>query len=137
MQRVALQCWHVGAARKKADREAQAEADRLRQEEAEGLGWCDPFVKRMPPPHNPDVDVYVATDLLKYVYARLTRELAHLQYDMADYVAAGKLDREANDDLQGWCVAGIREPHSSSALHLGQALPPDRRPALRGAHESA
>jgi hypothetical protein len=59
----------------------------------------------MPPPHNPDVDVYVATDLLKYVYAKLTRELAHLQYDMADYVAAGKLDREANDDLQGWCVS--------------------------------
>jgi hypothetical protein len=28
MQRVALQCWHVGAARKKADREAQAEARR-------------------------------------------------------------------------------------------------------------
>ena len=28
MQRVALQFWHVGAARKKADREAQAEARR-------------------------------------------------------------------------------------------------------------
>ena len=28
MQRVALQLWHVGAARKKADREAQAEARR-------------------------------------------------------------------------------------------------------------
>jgi hypothetical protein len=28
MQRVALQCWHVGAARKKADREAEAEARR-------------------------------------------------------------------------------------------------------------
>jgi hypothetical protein len=28
MQRVALQFWHVGAARKKADREAEAEARR-------------------------------------------------------------------------------------------------------------
>ena len=28
MQRVALQFWHVGAARKKADREARAEARR-------------------------------------------------------------------------------------------------------------
>ena len=41
MQRVALQFWHVGAARKKADREAQAEARRrLDQNASVRLRWC-------------------------------------------------------------------------------------------------
>jgi hypothetical protein len=34
MQRVALQFWHLGAAKEKADREAQEKADREAQEEA-------------------------------------------------------------------------------------------------------
>lgn len=36
MQRVALQFWHVGAARNKADREAEAEAEFFKVDESSG-----------------------------------------------------------------------------------------------------
>jgi hypothetical protein len=44
MQRVALQLWHVGAARTKADREARAEARRRLHQKLGGPDWRKSFV---------------------------------------------------------------------------------------------
>lgn len=76
----------------------------LREREHEG-SWCDPFITRLPPPRRTDLDVDDVTDLLKYVYATLSRAIADLQYYLAELAGTGRLDPEANDFLQfQWCA---------------------------------
>jgi hypothetical protein len=77
--------------------------ERIREQDAEG-SWCDPFITRLPPPRNPRLDVDDVTDLLKYVYATLSRAISELQYQLAELAGAGRLDLDANEDLQwNWC----------------------------------
>jgi hypothetical protein len=77
--------------------------ERIREHEAEG-SWCDPFIARLPPPHNPKLDVDDVTDQIKYVYATLSMAIAELQYQLAELTGTGRLDPEANQDLQwNWC----------------------------------
>ena len=74
-------------------------------EELEG-GWCDPFIQRMPPPRREDLNVDDVTDLVKYVYAGLSKAIAELQFQLAELAGTGKLDLQANKDLLqfGWCL---------------------------------
>jgi hypothetical protein len=76
--------------------------ERIREHEAEG-SWCDPFITRLPPPHNPKLDVDDVTDLIKYVYATLSMAIAELQYQLAELTGTGRLDPAVNHDLQEWC----------------------------------
>jgi hypothetical protein len=72
-------------------------------EELEGP-WCAPFIQRLPPPRREDLDVDDVTDLVKYVYANLAKAIAELQYQLAELAGTGKLDPDANHDLQwNWC----------------------------------
>lgn len=76
--------------------------ERIREQEAEP-SWCDPFITRLPPPRNPKLDVDDVTDLIKYVYATLSRAIAELQYQLAELTGTGRLDPTVNQDLQEWC----------------------------------
>lgn len=82
-----------------------AEMSERFQERAQETGsWCDPFITRRPPPRRPDLDVDDVTDLLKHVYATLSRAIAELQYQLAELTGTGRLDPEANEHLQWeWC----------------------------------
>lgn len=74
-------------------------------EELEG-SWCAPFSRRVPPPRREDLDVDDVADLVKYVYARMAKAIAELQFQLAELAGTGKLDPQANMDLLqfGWCV---------------------------------
>ncbi|MCE9516002.1 MAG: hypothetical protein K8R24_08745 [Mycobacterium sp.] len=76
--------------------------ERMREREAEP-SWCDPFITRLPPPRNLNLDVGDVTDLIKYVYATLSRAIAELQYQLAELTGTGHLDPKINEDVQGWC----------------------------------
>jgi hypothetical protein len=85
------------------EKEREEFQDRIREHDAEG-SWCDPFITRLPPPRNPKLDVDDVTDLVKYVYAAVSRAIAELQYQLAELTGTGRLDPEANQDLQwNWC----------------------------------
>ena len=73
--------------------------------EKEHQGSCyDPFITRLPPPRRLDLDVDDVTDLLKYVYATLSRAIAELQYQLAELTGTGLLHPDANENLQwNWC----------------------------------
>jgi len=87
------------------ERERAEFQERLREEE-QGAAWCDPFINRLPPPRRLDLDVDDVTDLLKFVYASLSRAIAELQYQLAELAGAGRLDLDANEDLQwNWCFS--------------------------------
>ena len=99
--------------------------ERLAVREPEEGSWCDPFITRRPPPRRPDLDVDAVTDLLKYVYATVSRAIAELQYQLAELTGTGRLDPEANEYLQwDWCfrsyeflcnntVGAVRNEHTS------------------------
>jgi len=77
--------------------------ERIREHEAEP-SWCDPFITRLPPPRNPKLDVDDVTDMVKYLFATLSRAIAELQYQLAELTGTGRLDTEANEHLQwNWC----------------------------------
>lgn len=77
--------------------------ERLREKEHQG-SWYDPFITRLPPPRRPDLDVDDVTDLLKYVYATLSRAIAELQCQLAELTGTGRLHPDANENLQwNWC----------------------------------
>jgi hypothetical protein len=93
----------------------------------DGGSWCDPFIQRRPPPRREDLDVNDLTDLIKYIYAMLSKAIAELQYRLAELAGTGKLDPEANlHELQfGWCLpayeflysnttAAVRRDHDTS-----------------------
>lgn len=68
------------------------------------VSWCDPFITRLPPPRRPDVDVDDLADILKFIYATLSRAIAELQFQLAELAGTGRLDPEANERLQfEWC----------------------------------
>jgi hypothetical protein len=77
--------------------------ERIREQEAEP-SWCDPFIARLPPPRRPDLDTDDVTDMVKYLFATLSRAIAELQYQLAELAGTGRLDTEANEHLQwNWC----------------------------------
>lgn len=78
--------------------------ERLDEPEREAGPWCGPFITRLPPPRRPDLDVDDVTDMLKYLYATLSRAIAQLQYQLAELAGTGRLDPDSNTDLQfNWC----------------------------------
>lgn len=86
------------------ERERAEFQERIREQQRESEGsWCDPFIARLPPPPNPKLDVDDVTDLIKYVYATLSRSIAELQYQLAELTGNGLLDPDVNHDLQRWC----------------------------------
>lgn len=67
--------------------------------------WRDPFIQYPPPPRREELSVDDLTDLVKYVYAGMSRRIAELQYALAELAGTGRLDPEANQELQfGWCL---------------------------------
>lgn len=78
--------------------------ERLNEPEGEAESWCDPFITRLPPPRRPDLDTDDVTDMVKYLFATLSRAIAELQYQLAELAGTGRLDTEANEHLQwNWC----------------------------------
>lgn len=76
--------------------------ERVREQEAKP-SWCAPFITRLPPPRNQNLDVDDVTDLIKYVYATMSQAIAELQYELAELTGTGRLDPDINQDLQDWC----------------------------------
>lgn len=86
------------------ERERAEFQERIREQEQQSEGsWCDPFITRLPPPRNPKLDVDDVTDLIKYIYATLSRAIAELQYQLAELTGIGRLGPDVNHDLQDWC----------------------------------
>ena len=85
------------------ERERVEFQERLREQQQKS-SWFDPFITRVPPPRRPDLDVDDVTDLLKYVYATLSRAIAELQCQLAELTGTGRLHPDANENLQwNWC----------------------------------
>jgi hypothetical protein len=61
------------------------------------------FIERRRPPRREDLTVDDLTDLVKYVYAGMAQRIAELQYTLAELAGSGKLDPQANMDLQFGC----------------------------------
>lgn len=68
--------------------------------------WDEGYVPRVasPRPHPHLHDPNYTADLLKYIYATMAKEIAELQYTLAEATGTGRMDPELNHELQrSWC----------------------------------